>query len=307
MRPLERHRYVDGTPWPLPNKDAWELSEFYALSRVNDDLLLPFQGDPDSEVPPSLTQEAYARFFEALGFEPFSERPYSPFHHEIVAVAEAADAVAITVERVVWPGLLFGQLLFSRAGVQIRCPPGTFDVPATEGSTLYWAHRRLRRPTMDLSVGWGTTPSGGPPSAATTRTPSASASTSTGKSTSVARSWPCSDLTRTGGCPVRRGGNSWSTAASWPHPEPPTSRAKPRAGPSPTSTCSRTGTDWRCRRRPRPGRAEARLMEPDVTQARPARIPRPAEFRPPSDDADARINAPRSCGKGPGTSAPAAR
>lgn len=143
-------------PYPVQKEDLWEL---YALSRVNDHLLLPFQAvgvDPVSAFVPRLSSESYLAFWEGMGFAPYWENPYSPFHHEIVEVTVSVDAEErIAVDHVFWPGLRFGELLFARAGVRVRCRPGTFDKTVAEGSTLYWAWRRLRRPARDLSHGWG--------------------------------------------------------------------------------------------------------------------------------------------------------
>ena len=153
MRPLERHRRLADAV-SLPDEEWWHLWELYGLSRLCDFLLLPFQiGEPCAagvdrianvvfvrndaigrEVrgplapPPEITIDTYVRFWEGLGFEPFFERPYSPFHHEIVAVDATAPAgTPITVAQVLWPGLTFGKMLFSRAGVCLRCPPGVLD------------------------------------------------------------------------------------------------------------------------------------------------------------------------------------
>ena len=143
-------------PYPVKKEDLWEL---YALSRVNDYLLLPFQAvdvNPASVVAPRLSLESYMAFWEGMGFAPFWERSYSPFHHEIVEVTVAAGAEdGITVDHIFWPGLRFGALLFARAGVRVRCRPGMLDKAVAEGSTLYWASRRSRRPSRDLSYGWG--------------------------------------------------------------------------------------------------------------------------------------------------------
>jgi len=50
---------------------------------------------------------------------------------------------------------MFGEMLFARAGVGVRCSGQVLNKAIAERSTLYFAHRRLRRPTDDESVGWG--------------------------------------------------------------------------------------------------------------------------------------------------------
>ncbi|MFL5760033.1 MAG: hypothetical protein ACJ789_09850 [Thermomicrobiales bacterium] len=107
--------------------------------------------------PPCLSQQTYIRFFEGLGFASFGdERPYSPFSHELFEVIEnPSHNGGIVIDEVVWPGLSFGELLFSRAGVRVRCLPGVLDKESAERSTLYFAFRRRRRKTDDPSVDWG--------------------------------------------------------------------------------------------------------------------------------------------------------
>jgi hypothetical protein len=105
---------------------------------------------------PRISQDDYAHFFEGLGFERHAEPTFSPFYHEIVHVEETADDTGtVEIVRQYWPGLLYGELLFARAGVGVRCSGKVLSKAIAERSTLYWAHRRLRRPTQDLSVGWG--------------------------------------------------------------------------------------------------------------------------------------------------------
>jgi hypothetical protein len=134
-----------------------DRSELYALSRVSDYLLLPFQ-DVEGETwnGPGVSRDQYASFFTALGLTPFSCRPFSPFYHEVVAVTPSENPS--DPERVVgckWPGLLFGELLFSRAGVRVTAGRDRLAADVAGHSTLYFTHRRLRRRTQDLSIGWG--------------------------------------------------------------------------------------------------------------------------------------------------------
>jgi len=90
-----------------------------------------------------------------LGFQSFTRLPFSPFHHEVVEVIETPDADGVSVDHVFWPGLMFGDMLFSRAGVRVRCPATLIDKAVAETSRLYFTYRRLRRQAMDLSYGWG--------------------------------------------------------------------------------------------------------------------------------------------------------
>lgn len=145
----------------------WEL---YALSRVSDVLLLPFQ--PPLDLPgdtpyahtlhplerfPALPMEQYLELFTGLGMAPFEDaRAFDPFLHEIVDVeqAESPDE-PIRITEVVWPGLWLGPLLFSRAGVRVRAGVRHAERGVADRSPLYWAFLRRHRPTVDLSQGWG--------------------------------------------------------------------------------------------------------------------------------------------------------
>ncbi|MFJ9821312.1 hypothetical protein ACIRU3_39855 [Streptomyces sp. NPDC101151] len=133
----------------------WEL---YALSRVSDVLLFSFQ--PPGHDPwagPGLTREQYLGLFTGLGMVPFEEPSvFDPFLHEIVEVEQAADPdAAIVVTDVLWPGLWLGDILFCRAGVRVRAGARHAERGVADRSPLYWAFRRRHRPTVDLSMGWG--------------------------------------------------------------------------------------------------------------------------------------------------------
>lgn len=135
----------------------WDL---YALSRISDQLLLGFQSTTlKAWDGPSVTRQQYVRFFEELGFASFDAKPgefFSPYHHEIFQVEQSTDgSEPITIHSTEWPGLCFGNMLFSRAGVRIRGGAQFVVKDVAETSTLYFSYSRLRRSTEDLSMGWG--------------------------------------------------------------------------------------------------------------------------------------------------------
>lgn len=148
-----------------PVEDLWT---FYALSRVFEWLIIGIQDRagleplhpnwPKEGVHPVPSRDELVRFFGAFGMEPLSVHPrYHPFFHE-VAVAEMDPSLgdAVLVEEEIWPGLWFGDLVFARAGVRVRCGPAApFDPAIAARSTLYFAWTRVHRPTCDLSHGWG--------------------------------------------------------------------------------------------------------------------------------------------------------
>jgi hypothetical protein len=163
--------------YDVTDEDLWK---WYALNRVNDWLLLGFQRDRgvDWDAPfqsgtyrefmdrvgyaalvhwngPGLTLAEYRAFFEGIGFRTFEMGPFCPFFHEIVEVVEDPTYVDPVVEHVFWPGLMFGALLFSRAGVRVRCRSGVTKKDIAERSQLYFTFWRRRREAVDLSHGWG--------------------------------------------------------------------------------------------------------------------------------------------------------
>jgi hypothetical protein len=114
---------------PIPPATPEELWELYALSRVVD----------------MLRQRAdIAEFMESLGLQRIEPRPFHPFFHEVVTIAEETTEL--------WPGYMLGPLLIARAGCAVKAD---FPKEIAERSTLYWAFLRRNRPTNDLSLGWG--------------------------------------------------------------------------------------------------------------------------------------------------------
>ena len=150
------YRRLETSSAPYEGLDS-DLSELYALSRFSDFLLLSFQGRPDEPPPlPAISRQAYIDFWQTIGFESFQERRYSPFFHEIVDVIEADDPLSgVQIERELWPGLMLGDMLFSRAGVVVRAHSSVLLRDAGERSTLYFGWLRWRRRCSDLSHGWG--------------------------------------------------------------------------------------------------------------------------------------------------------
>jgi hypothetical protein len=150
-----------------------ELWQWYGLSRVNELLVgglageLPHQRDYlkrdlhrrdalfqyDALVHgklPKVGLAEYREFFQALGFTLVGDGPFSPFRHEVVEVTEGDGE---TVDEVLWPGLMFGELMFARGGVRVRSRKLVKAI--AERSPLYFTWWRPHRETEDLSHGWG--------------------------------------------------------------------------------------------------------------------------------------------------------
>lgn len=151
-------RFKSAAPHDRKDEAAlFALWNLYALSRTNDYLLTGFQ--PSSKPAtsgPTISWTEYEEFFTELGFDVVAPEHFTPFHHEIVRVEQAdADDEPIQVLRMLWPGLKFGDLQFSRAGVEVSGGKNYVVKEIAESSTLYFSFRRAYRPTNDLSVGWG--------------------------------------------------------------------------------------------------------------------------------------------------------
>jgi len=143
-------------PSSKPEDDTlWEL---YALSRVIDYLVQPFQKiRPNQWDGPALNRTQYEYFFESIGLSTLEERhPYSPFFHEIFEVEQSTDPdEPISILDNVWNGLRFGELMIIRSGVRVRGGIHHINKSIAENSTLYHTFKRLNRKTDDLSMGWG--------------------------------------------------------------------------------------------------------------------------------------------------------
>lgn len=124
-----------------------ELQELFALSVVNDHLLSTSR----------LSLSEYEEFFRALGFSLFDPpAQFSPALCEVMAVDNSAAKQAIALGHCHWPGLRFGELVFSRCAVDISCPASLQIVKGiADCSTLYFTNRRSHRSAQDLSHGWG--------------------------------------------------------------------------------------------------------------------------------------------------------
>lgn len=145
------------SPKPIPTEDSWQL---YALSRINQTLLMAFQkGTYSAWSGPTLSLQDYLSFMTGMGFRIVEEVDYSPFFHEIIEIVDADKTRPrkdfIDVERTDWPALMLGPMMFSRAGVAVSCVSGALRPEIAVSSTLYWAHRRKFRRTLDLAEGWG--------------------------------------------------------------------------------------------------------------------------------------------------------
>lgn len=130
----------------VPACDDEDLCRLYGLSRVNDLLLLGLQPPHDD----------YLGFMTGLGMRVVTREAFHPYFHEIVAIEASPDSSAPPrVQREIWPCLVLGNLLFSRAGCALVAGREHMDPEIAASTTLYWTHRRNHRPVQDLSAGWG--------------------------------------------------------------------------------------------------------------------------------------------------------
>ena len=156
----------------VPAVDVEDLWQLYAVSRVNELLLLSFQEGrsyASGWFEPKVSLEEYVSFSELFGFRIEDVPLFSPFHHEIVNVDQADNEdEPMVLQEILWPCLMLGSMMFSRAGVRISCGKNLCRKEIAETSTLYWTYRRKNRPYRDISHGWGSNSQCGPSSVGTT-------------------------------------------------------------------------------------------------------------------------------------------
>lgn len=144
------------------------LKGMYALSRVLDVLIAPFQ--PASDDPALLSwvtgqpwwtgrlpdRKALPALAAAAGWTPVGEDRFRPFFHEIVTVEPADDPdAAPELVTEVWPGFMAGSMMLVRAGVVVRAGARVMDPRVASRSRMFWAWWRRNRVPTDLSHGWG--------------------------------------------------------------------------------------------------------------------------------------------------------
>jgi hypothetical protein len=151
---------------PIPNDhdNYTPLQALYALTRVLDVLIAPFQQvpqQPEHGEAPGWTgrlpdESALGTFCREIGGVEITEEAFHPFFHEIVAVQAADDPDQPPVlVREQWPGFLVGSLLLARAGVTVQAGARWLDPRVAARSPMYWAWWRRNRVAVDESRGWG--------------------------------------------------------------------------------------------------------------------------------------------------------
>jgi hypothetical protein len=82
---------------------------------------------------------------------------FSPANHPQIRgkTQSKEDEEPIGVLGHLWPGLMLGDMLFSRSGVEVIGGRKNVVKDIAEQSTLYFTYRRHHRRTNDLSMGWG--------------------------------------------------------------------------------------------------------------------------------------------------------
>lgn len=131
----------------------WNL---YALGRVNDLLLMSFQSVNGDLKLATISDYEYRSFFTSIGFTLTDVRSFDPLHHEVVRVEQSSDDnEPVQIYEQLWPELMLGQMIFSRAGVSVLAGRSHIIKEVAEQSTLYFSFRRANRKTSDLSKGWG--------------------------------------------------------------------------------------------------------------------------------------------------------
>jgi len=169
MQVLQRYGTLEARTWLIDpaydfdtgivrSEDVYNSYNLYALSRVSDILLLPYQPNRQNEtwMGPPVTLNERTQWFLPLGMTLIEEQAFCPFYHEIVEVERATDpAEPITLLETIWPGFMLDHLLICRAGVKVRGGAQHIRKDLAETSTLCQTFWRNSRPTSDASNGWG--------------------------------------------------------------------------------------------------------------------------------------------------------
>ena len=146
MEPLKKlAKLRDSPPGSLNEEDLWSL---FALAVCNDYLLTPLR----------VSLKEYIEFFQKLGFSVIDkQKSFDPLIHEIVDVGNwPKEEEGISLGCCYWPGLRFGELIFSRSAVDVFCHEKWGILSgAADCTTLYFTNRRVRRKVDDQSHGWG--------------------------------------------------------------------------------------------------------------------------------------------------------
>jgi hypothetical protein len=163
LRRADAHAVLAAALLELEPLRAWGpvapavLWDAYAVHRVDAWLRLGFQRATRADrAPIDVTVDAYVDLWRGLGLSVIAPPVFHPFFIEIVDVEPAPDPSAPpTLLELVWPCLMWGRMLFARAGGRVRAGADVIDRQVACTSTLYWAHVRRDRPCQDLSTGWG--------------------------------------------------------------------------------------------------------------------------------------------------------
>jgi len=188
----DRLDYASGQPWVtdvarrflvLSSSEAaerWEpgndellhsLFLLYATARVRDVLLfahqpLPLDSDAKAAFDQALNRTApsfaplpldqFVAFFSLIGCRTTTEPAFDPILHEIVVCEQDPDPDApIQIVEQLWPSLLIGELVFTRAGVKVRAGAHHALAGVADRSCLHWEYWRRHRDTTDGSFWWG--------------------------------------------------------------------------------------------------------------------------------------------------------
>ncbi|MFZ6770009.1 SEL1-like repeat protein [Undibacterium sp. Di26W] len=140
-------------PWPPIQTD--ELYDFYSVSRLSDLMLgaLP-ANNTKYDSGRHITLDNYITLFEHIGFTAVWPQHFHPFQCEIVEI-EQGEGDDVELLTTLWPAIMLGNMMFSRAGVKVRAPQHLLKKSFAETSVLYWSYTRNARRTIDLSQGWG--------------------------------------------------------------------------------------------------------------------------------------------------------
>ncbi|MFZ6778935.1 SEL1-like repeat protein [Undibacterium sp. Ji83W] len=135
----QKNRKCAYKPWP---PTTWfELDALFHAARTNESLISLLHPENPRYRRTNLTLDKYISLFEHVGFDIHWPTQFHPFHCEVVEV-EQTEGGDIEIVETLWPEIMLGNLMFSRAGVRVRAPTHLLTKGIADRHCLYWCYVR---------------------------------------------------------------------------------------------------------------------------------------------------------------------
>ncbi|MFZ6712538.1 tetratricopeptide repeat protein [Undibacterium sp. TC9W] len=126
-------------PWP---PTTWfELDAFFHAARANESLISLLHPANPRFQRTNFTLDRYISLFEHVGFDIHWPAQFHPFHCEVIEV-EQTEGNDVEIVETLWPEIMLGNMMFSRAGVRVRAPRHLLTKGIADRHCLYWCYAR---------------------------------------------------------------------------------------------------------------------------------------------------------------------